>query len=279
MSKISDKIQEHGLGRVSKQLERLARNSIRLVATPTEGILLGASKLGGLPDLPDEIEWPTFNNLPLGFIGQINLSEASPFDLEEELPKSGMLYFFYDGQAQSWGYDPKDRGSSRVLFYDGTTSALKPRKTPDGLPAESDFLSQAVQLEAVPILPGWESIWIDRLALTEMERDAYISVLDELKPQAPLHWLLGHPDQVQGDMQLECQLVTNGIYCGDTTGYQDPRRAVLEKAATEWRLLLQVDSDDHSMTWGDVGHIFFWIRRQDLAKRDFSKCWLILQCY
>lgn len=279
MSKIPNKIQEHGLGRVSKQLEGMARNSIRIIASPTEAISIGASKLGGLPDLPDEIEWPTHNNVPLGFIGQINLAEAVPFDLANELPKTGMLYFFYDGQQQAWGFDPKDSGSSRVLFYDGQSSALKRRKSPDGLPAESDFLLQAVAFEAEPRLPAWQSIPIDQLQLTEDESDRYLKLLDSIRPTIPLHWLLGYPNQVQGDMQLECQLVTNGLYCGDPSGYRDPRAAILEKTATDWRLLLQVDSDDHSMTWGDVGHIFFWIRKQDLAERDFSKCWLILQCY
>jgi uncharacterized protein YwqG len=279
MSTISDRIQEHGLGRVAKELEGMARNSIRLIATPSEAISVGASKLGGQPDLPDEIEWPTYNDVPLGFIGQINLAEATPFDLEEELPKSGMLYFFYDGQQQTWGFDPKDSGSSRVLFYDGPASALKRRKASDRLPAESDFPSQAVAFEAEPRMPAWQSIPIDKLQLSEEECNKYLEFLDSIRAASPLHWLLGHPNQVQGDMMLECQLVSNGLYCGDPSGYRDPRRAVLEKAATDWRLLLQVDSDDHGMMWGDVGHIFFWIRKQDLAERDFSKCWLILQCY
>ena len=32
------------------------------------------------------------------------------------------------------------------------------------------------------------------------------------------------------------------------------------------------------MMWGDVGKLYFWIRKQDLARRDFSNVWMIMQC-
>ncbi|MGN0700170.1 MAG: DUF1963 domain-containing protein [Oscillospiraceae bacterium] len=30
--------------------------------------------------------------------------------------------------------------------------------------------------------------------------------------------------------------------------------------------------------FGDCGHIYFWIRKADLAARNFDNVWLILQC-
>jgi uncharacterized protein YwqG len=278
MSRLSEKIQEFGLGRVANELNGLTRKSIRLIPTPSTTLPTGSSKLGGLPDLADEIAWPTWKKVPLGFIAQINLVEAKPFDLEGVLPRSGMLYFFYEAASQTWGFDPKDSGSCRVLLHEGPASALKVREAPAGLPAQTDFLQQAVVLEPEITLPDWESPYIQQLGLTNHERDSYFGLLAAIRPRGPLHWLLGHPDQIHGDMLLECQLVSNGIYCGDLTCFHDPRRAVLENTATDWQLLLQVDSDDHGMMWGDAGHIYFWIRKQDLAERDFSNCWLILQC-
>jgi uncharacterized protein YwqG len=44
-------------------------------------------------------------------------------------------------------------------------------------------------------------------------------------------------------------------------------------------LLLQVDSDDVGMMWGDGGRLYFWIREQDARRADFSNVWMILQCY
>ena len=30
--------------------------------------------------------------------------------------------------------------------------------------------------------------------------------------------------------------------------------------------------------FGDCGHLYFWIRKQDLQNRDFDHVWMILQC-
>lgn len=32
------------------------------------------------------------------------------------------------------------------------------------------------------------------------------------------------------------------------------------------------------MQWGDAGRLYFWIKRDDLIRRDFSKCWFALRC-
>ncbi|MNE64597.1 hypothetical protein D3C80_1600170 [compost metagenome] len=82
-------------------------------------------------------------------------------------------------------------------------------------------------------------------------------------------------------MELECQLVTNGLNCGDETGYNDPRRKELEQDKDDWVLLLKVDSEEEKtgMLWGDCGRIYFWIKKQDLTKKNFDQVWCILQCY
>jgi uncharacterized protein YwqG len=50
--------------------------------------------------------------------------------------------------------------------------------------------------------------------------------------------------------------------------------------AADWRLLLQIDTDEDGpgWMWGDVGRIYFWIKKHDLALRRFADVWLILQC-
>ena len=81
-------------------------------------------------------------------------------------------------------------------------------------------------------------------------------------------------------MELECELVTHGLYCGDATGYEDPRAKELEISSRQWRLLLQIDSDDSAeMMWGDVGRVYFWIREEDLRQARFDRTWTILQCH
>jgi len=76
-------------------------------------------------------------------------------------------------------------------------------------------------------------------------------------------------------MEEQCQQVTQGLDREGATLKTDERIS-----STDWRLLLQVDTDnDAGMMWGDTGMLYFWIREQDARARDFSKVWMILQCY
>lgn len=80
-------------------------------------------------------------------------------------------------------------------------------------------------------------------------------------------------------MELECQLVTNGLYCGDSSGYKDPRAESLKAGAANWKLLLQLVSDDDlGVMWGDSGTVYFWVEEQAASVGRFENTWLILQC-
>ena len=115
---------------------------------------------------------------------------------------------------------------------------------PQQVPDEGRFrgvrLSPYLELTFVP----WESLLIEQLGMTGDEAFAYGELL--AAADATIHRLLGHPDPVQGEMQLECQLVTHGLYCGNASGYRDPRAAQLAPGAVDWRLLLQVDTQDEA---------------------------------
>jgi uncharacterized protein YwqG len=80
-------------------------------------------------------------------------------------------------------------------------------------------------------------------------------------------------------MELECQLASNGLYCGDTTGYSDPRAGELASGASEWKLLFQIDSDDAlDFMWGDSGRLYYWVLKDEAQRGDFANAWLVLQC-
>lgn len=271
-----------GLKRVSESISKNIRNEIKLntYKVNEKEIPLGETKIGGKPDVPDDFMWPKGNSGYLSFIAQINLEKASNYDLEKVLPSKGFLYFFYDSKQETWGFDPKDVGSWQVIFYEGEVSELKRIDFPKDLPEEGRFSACKVDMKSEKSYPAWESIYIDELNLSEEEQDAYFDFREGKIEDSLINKILGHPDQIQSDMQLECQLVSNGLYCGDASGYSDPRRKELEKGVKEWRLLLQIDSDENAgMMWGDVGRIYFWIRADDLANKRFDKVWMILQCF
>ncbi|MBN2590911.1 MAG: DUF1963 domain-containing protein [Sedimentisphaerales bacterium] len=244
-----------------------------------ETISSGASKIGGCPDLLNDIDWPSWKSVSLSFLCQINLADMAGFNCAEALPKSGLLSFFYHAEQATWGFDPKDRGSWKVLYYDGPLEKLNRQSFPEDLPEEGQYEEAGIIFKETVTLPPWESKAITELDFTDEQKDAYIGLLEELD-ESGCHRMFGHPAQIQGDMQLQCQLVSNGLYCGDSSGYEDPRRAQLEKGTKDWVLLLQLDSDEQvNMMWGDCGRLYFWVRKDDLEARDFEHVWMVIQCH
>ena len=243
-------------------------------------LAVGQSKIGGQPDLPKNVVWfKEDNGKRLSFIAQINLEEASQFDKSESLPKQGILYFFYSAEQETWGFDIKDKDKFKVYCYDGGSENLKRQDFPGDLAEHSKYKTCKLTFKSSVSLPNWEQTSISE-RLSKPEIDKYLDATEDLDLNVESNKLLGHSDNIQGPMELECQLVTNGLYCGDATGYNDPRAKELEKGVDNWTLLLQVDSnyEESGMMWGDVGRLYFWITKDDLKNMNFDHCWLILQC-
>jgi uncharacterized protein YwqG len=214
------------------------------------------------------------------FLGQLSLSELHAAAALPGWPSDGTLLFFCDPSA--WGFDPLARGHCRVLFF-REHEALAPVPAPEDLPTEARFAKRRLSFRPEWTLPTRVrlddsdlSIWADG-----EYGDLCRQLMGSVSEDEPIHRCGGHPQEIQNDMRLECQLVTNGIYCGDPSGYRDPRRSLLEKGAADWQLLLQVDSDEKRLgwMWGDAGRVYFWARQQDIEAADFEGAWSLLQCY
>jgi uncharacterized protein YwqG len=276
--------QEKGLADKWKYFEPLVRNSIRinLERENEKKLALGQSKIGGLPDLPKNENWFTWQEKSLSFIAQINFSEIKPFDLENQLPATGIAYFFYHAEQETWGFDPEDRGSFKVFYYSGDESDLERKDAPDDLERQSVFNACRLTFKSELNLPYWEYGNITTILSSE-QVDIYIEICNKLYDDSGMvNKLLGHSDNIQSEMETECELVTNGMSHNDLIGtYNEAQRARLLQNYGLWRLLLQIDSneEDAGMTWGDVGRLYFWIRENNLQSRDFENSWMILQCY
>ena len=280
-------LEQAGLSTVAEWVVDQARPALRLRATPRSDahIPVGASKFGGLPDLPLTVPWPTWHGMPQGFIAQVNLAEAGPYLPPGLLPSTGILLFFYDRVAQPWGYDPLHGGCAQVLYVSADDAPLQRRPAPlavDAAPrCAPDLRTCAVSYSSVLSVPAGHSAWFAQLVRDEDVLHRYWDwVGDFTADRYPSHQLLGWPRPVQNDeMELECQLVSHGVIVDSWSTLRDPRHAHLHAGAPEWHLLLQVDSDPALDTaWVDDGRIFYWIRRQDLVARSFGQTWLMLEC-
>ncbi len=272
--KLVSRLNGAGLTAISTRLADLAKESIPMRGTPApcESIPRAASKLGGLPDLPPHVEWPQWKTGNLQFVAQLNLAELPPND---SLPSAGLLSFFYDREQSAWGFDPNHKDGFRLWYFPDTSNLVRASN-----PDSSAFPCVRLSFESFLSLPDLSVEQVRNLALDLEDDEKYCEFIEEYSGPAPDHRLFGWPHIIQNQMELECQLVTNGIYAGDASGYKHPRREELEPGAADWTLLLQIDSDENTkMMWGDSGMLYVWIRHQDLASCNFDKAWTILQCF
>lgn len=285
------------LGGALEKLLQYSRDCVRLYpkSVAEADITLGSTKIGGMPDLPPGLEWPTemitttttekrflFLNREkkietprsLSFIAQINFAELCVFDTGSTLPDNGILYFFYCQDQMAWGFDPADQNRFRVIYHKGDLSLLERRGFPRDIDADAKLIACGIGARSEISLPPYYHHVYD-----EMGKDKAEQIMDSFEGQN-VNKLLGQPDVIQNEMELECELVTNGLFCGDPSGYNNPRAAQLEPNAKDWRLLLQIDSNEQNdYMWGDSGRLYFWIKEADLKARRFEKTWCILQCY
>lgn len=101
-------------------------NGIKLkLSKPKDKLPAGSSKLFGNPDVWNGFEWPYIEEngekYDLTFMCQIDCAKAEGFDESGLLPKTGILYFFYDLDTMP---EVPDEKSARVLWYNGELSAL-----------------------------------------------------------------------------------------------------------------------------------------------------------
>lgn len=284
--KLIKSITEVGLEHISQKIVSAAKPAIliELVESDDLKIKVGDNKIGGNPDLPLGYKYPQWKNKPMGFIGQINLADASKFDIEGLLPKEGHLAFFYDLYEQPWGYDPKNLGFSRVEYFPPNIQLSRYE-----VPEDIRLKCSSVLFSAFLTVPSSGSQAYDVLRsqyqFNDDEKEKYWDLPSRIlanyrqTSSNANHQLLGHSYNIQGDMQLEAELVTNGLYCGDPSGYNDPRAKTLKPLSAQWQLLFQLDSDDiGGFMWGDGGMLYYWIRQSDLKERKFENHWMTLQC-
>ncbi len=255
-----------------------------------------ASKIGGSPSLPEGFVWPRYQGeafdgvnkeRPLSFIAQINLEDVAMYDEDSLLPKTGMLSFFYEMMTMKWGFEPEDTGCAKVYYFPEGTK-LNRMAAPEDL-EDLRMPECSVCFEKHISLPEYEDYKkLDSESQGSRLWDVYDSVCSEMGYERD-DWgsrtkLLGYPDVIQNSMEAECESLRRGYRRGCPEDFakipEDVKREIQEKSS-DWMLLFQmgtIETNDSEIMFGDCGHIYFWIRKQDLQALNFEKVWLILQC-
>jgi len=311
-----------GLSRVSDNLARIARNSIRIRTRVVneESILIGASKFGGRPDLPPELEWPTnvvdLSEMPPGlsddvnssllgtggryhlpFVAQFRLDDVAPYDLEGDLPSTGMLYFFYGDpsdhfgiRASQWFWSKNSFGipnlnNWQVIYHNGDLRDLTRARVTQALPDNRAFGTCTLAFWSTSSFPQVETCFIGAevnqeamLVLTDKEWDIYTSVRYRQYGTKTVHKLLGYSDDSQPfAMERSYTLVRDRLF-PNPQPFDSLTEVEQQRELIEGRLLFQLDGILKINMWfGRGGKLFFFISQQDLIARDFSKAWATAQ--
>lgn len=270
---------------LTKILSEVKKDEITIFTEPNEdNEILNKSKIGGKPYLPKDFVWPYYQELPLSFLSQINLEEVKSLDKDNLLPDKGMLYFFYELETQEWGFKPENKGCAKVFYYEDTSN-FELIDFPKDMKDYCQVPEFKVTFKANISYPSYEDFDIIHNGGKEVAdnyedfQDAYFDIYNKHMESLDSYTkLLGYPDVIQSSMEEQCAAITKGFI----GGIDSPKkyREEIKKAAENWILLFQMDTietDDYELMFGDSGHIYFWIKKEDLKNKNFDNVWLILQ--
>lgn len=222
----------------------------------------GNSWLYGTPDLP-ESEVPLHDGWPMRLLVRIDLEEVEVAQPDNPWPKQGALYFFtaVDHEGAPLEDSMHNLNATQVLWW---TGPFIPQADSD----EQLATKQPLKLAAHKAdLPDIGAAIVEATMLSDAELEVYRDWLEQsdLVDQPSGHRLGGYPTILQHN-DLEAQ----AAHFADDAHYP-PRDSAEKSAASRWRLLLQLDSDDVCMWGTDSGMLYFLIHEDDLSRRDFSR--------
>jgi uncharacterized protein YwqG len=243
--------------------------------------------LGGEPLLPEDVEWPVWDEHgPLAFIGAFDCGALPAGELDIPLPADGALLFFYfDGQADDGDVTvdylvPETvTGGARVLYVPADAD-VDFRTAPEKLAPyprlllSGDVVATAPDNEHAAIHaaygdPDDPTAIYDHPVNSDEFYDAMGAIRRELSPH---HQIGGYAFPVQGAVENEAAHV---LHPGKEPEVESARKAL----AAELVLLAQIDSDARTnMSWGDAGILYWLIHPDDLAAGRFEAAAFTWQC-
>ena len=197
-------------------------------------LALGASKLGGRPDLPEGVAWPEHGGVAMTFVAQLRLAEVAGLGVCPPLPSSGILAFFVADEALD---EAPSAGAVRFIPDGAPLTRRDPpptfQKHRAGRPARQPHPACRLSFAATAQLaaPSHPAAW-----------SAGYAAVQARFAHPPAHTLLGFPDGWQGDL-------TGGLR----------------------QLLAVVPEPQAAMAWGDAQALWFRIRDADLAAGAFGE--------
>ncbi len=238
-----DPLLQTRLASIAKALAASARPSVRVIrgAPSRAKVTPGATRFGGLPDVPPAFEWPVHaQGGPMAFVAQVNLKQVHAVWPDSGVPAQGLLSFFVAQEHLTDGPQPP----WHAVVFTADPRLCRPADPPAALPAKARFGVTVPKLRFEYTLPASLPQAMNTGGALSTPYHRFLEAIGQA-PNAPADRLLGHPNAIQGD-PLE--------------------------VAPGHVLLLQVDSHRATgMQFGDDGRVFFLIDPADLARQRFDR--------
>lgn len=285
---------------VVKAVKRFSKPCLAIIDVERQKKLpLGASKFGGLPDLPCDIKWPIvkddedYDPEAFAFIAQINLADLPRNQDYLDLPENGWLYFFVDD-----GTAPVE---CRVFYAPGDEK-LRSRKFPKGFEVAGylhdsimfidNFCGEISQTTYRQCAMRFKETfhfneWGVDLGLSDdlLDRVQEPDLLPDFTSK-----LFGNQSNWDSDARYTAYFHTIGRKDFHYISHRAPdeienlkeenieflkdwhaRRDYHEAEVQKWKPLLRIGSHFEALfCWFDAGHLEFFIHEDDLKNRDFS---------
>ncbi len=252
---------------VMQRLQRAPLACVQITPVPQLARQPWQSKFGGQPYWPMAMPYPRdAHGKPLYLLAQINFAETPALP---GYPHQGLLQFFVSDDDLMGLQFGKTLAQTLALNSDGSRARVV---------FHEQVLEQSAALQTD--LPSCEDA--EFMPLTAEYALAF-SLHQELA--APTdhrfeHLLQGMTLSDSLHEQLYEELSAGGSKLGGYANFtqDDPRHAMLPG---KWLLLFQMDSAEEEgveLMWGDCGVANWFIRPDDLARRDFSQVWYNWDC-
>ena len=245
----------HGLEAHKNLLAGEVRDSVSLFRSSAAAeVPLGASRYGGLPDLPSTVEWPTSPDGLLGFFMQLNLADL-PSEIAEQTGLRGMLFFFLEQD---------DHGPvEHVVVHTPETELVRTQPPNDQWAPDVEYNYKDLKPHALTMRlafdgPGYGSEAFELIDdASDLDGDRYFDFLRDANlgeyEDGLVGQLFGHPDYTD----------------------RDPFAYVSQHTSTdrdEWTAFWRIDSDTQSVgsCIMDHGAYQLFVRRTALEAKCFD---------
>lgn len=242
-----------------QKFEPFVRTGAKLTETSDKTF----TKFGGLPIVPEDFKWVTYNNHPIPFLLQIDFSEINADGSLGGFPKEGLLYLFVESDDIN---DP--------TFEDGEEEYSQGRTFQFRFFDKPDKLVTAAKPDALEIIYKEFHVTPD-IIKTYPDPDECKEAF-EIYCDRPVGGMDDEYDDLQG-VNMEAFLIGGWATYIQCSRFADDHKLNPD----DWVLLMQIASvaDDENFMWGDSGNLYFYIKKEDLLARKFDNIKLDMQCY